>query len=96
MKKISHSVGKIVDTMGDGVKRVEQTMETVVEPARRSLLERFPVLFALLVTFGVSATFLGFERVLMEIPFIYERPWIILTLGIGVLVGTGTLYKKLG
>lgn len=95
-EKFTTSVTKIVDSVEGGVKQVEKTVDIVAKPARTSLLKRFPVLFTLVVTFGVAATFFGFERILMEIPSIYNHPWIMLALGIGVLTVTGTLYKKLG
>ena len=56
----------------------------------------FPILLTLLVTFGVATTFLGFERLVTDIAFINERPFLMLIVGLGILTITGTLYKKLG
>lgn len=94
---------KIHNPIVDAVDKVEETMETVikdtdkiVEPVRKTAFHRFPSLFTLLVSFGVAATFFGFERLIVEISFLNNHPALILLIGIGVLVGTGTLYKKLG
>ncbi len=91
-KEITDSVTKIVDAAEDGVKAVE----SATAPARRSFIKKFPILFALLVTFGVAATILGFEQIVLRIPVFYDHPSLMLGLGIGILVLTGTLYKKLG
>ncbi|MFZ2252970.1 MAG: hypothetical protein WAW13_02210 [Minisyncoccia bacterium] len=67
-----------------------------IEPVRRSLFRRFPVVLTLLVTFGVAATFFGIERVISEITWLNERPVSILLMGLVTLIFTGKLYQKLG
>lgn len=62
---------------------------------RDSGFERFPVIFVLLSSFGLVATFYGFEKVIDTIPFFTENPHMILVTGILILIFTGTLYKKL-
>jgi len=62
---------------------------------RQSAFQRFPLLFTLLATFGVVTTFYGFEHIVEKIPFLANNPIIALTVGVLVLVLTGTLYKKL-
>lgn len=83
-----HGVMKHVD---DALK----TTDGVIEPYRKSAFRRFPTLFTLLVGFGAGATFFGVERLIADIPALYERPWLIIVLGIGVLIVTGRLHKKL-
>jgi len=75
---------------------VTKTVDGYVMPVRETIFKRFPVLFSLLVTFGVSATFLGIEQVLLQYELLRDRPELILLAGITVLVFTGRLYKKLG
>jgi len=75
--------------------QVQSTFDTYVAPTRQSILKRFPILFSLLVTFGVATTFLGFERVVSQIVFLDQYPVVMLILGVGILALTGTLYKKL-
>ena len=89
-------INTVLDTVEGTLDGVEKEVSTLVAPVRKSILRRFPHLFILLVTFGVSATFFGFERLLMEISFVNDRPFLILIIGVATLSLTGTLYKKLG
>lgn len=63
---------------------------------RDTVFSRFPLLFTLLGTFGVVATFYGFQRILEKIPLLANDPYIALGVGITILLFTGTLYKRLG
>ncbi len=76
--------------------RAFDTVGTAIEPVRRSLFKRFPIIATLAVTFGVGATFFGIERVFATIPLFNDHPWFTLTLGILTLLITGKLYAKLG
>ena len=62
---------------------------------RKSAFTRFPMLFVLLTSFGLVATFYGFEKVIDQIPYFIENPYMILLTGIITLLFTGSLYKKL-
>ena len=62
---------------------------------RDSAFSRFPIIFVLLSSFGLVATFYGFEKVIDQVPFFLENPSMILVTGIATLVLTGSLYKKL-
>jgi hypothetical protein len=62
---------------------------------RDSTFARFPILFTLLTTFGLVATLYGFEKMLDRIDLFDNHPEILIVLGIAVLAGTGSLYKKL-
>jgi len=70
-------------------------VDTYIAPVRKSVLERFPIVFSFLVTFGATTTFLGFEKIIESIDFLNRHPFIVLILGMSVLAFTGTLYKKL-
>jgi hypothetical protein len=74
---------------------ITKTVDGYVMPVRETLFKRFPVLFSVLVTFGVSATFIGFEQMLLQYELLRNNPELILIFGVVVLVFTGTLYKKL-
>jgi hypothetical protein len=63
---------------------------------RDSAFKRFPLLFILLATFGLSATFYGFQHLIEKIPLLANNPAIALCAGLLTLFLTGTLYKKLG
>lgn len=61
----------------------------------RSVFSRYPLLFALLIVFGVTMVTQGVKDILMQIPFLKESPFVMFFLGILILIITGTLYKKL-
>lgn len=75
---------------------LEEQFEAYVNPARKSVLERFPILFALLTTAGVVITFLGIELLVVEWTWLYSKPWLVLAVGVAILAITGSLFKKLG
>lgn len=89
-------INTVLDTAAETMDDVEREVTDVMKPLHKSVFSRFPILFMLLVTFGVSAIFFGFERVIMETAFLYNHPWFLIGVGTFVLVATGTLYKKLG
>ena len=101
MKKIKSNpvvkeVENIVSTVDKTVSNVIHQTDELVDPVRQSAFRKFPTLFILLVTFGVSATVYGFELMLSQWGLFANKPWLILSVGVLVLVVTGTLYRKLG
>ncbi len=93
---VTKGVLHTLDSVDKVVAEVEKRVDTHIDPVRKSAFSRFPVLFTLLSTFGVAITFLGFEKLVLNIGFLNERPLLMLSIGVGVLAITGTLYKKLG
>lgn len=94
--KISRVAGGALDGMETIVSTTEKKIEATVSPIRDSIFKRFPVLIGLAVTFGITATAVGMEQILLQYSALKNNPWIIFGLGIGTLILTGTLYKKLG
>lgn len=89
--------------LNDKEKAVFQTLtdkeKSVVEKItqkKHNVLDRFPLLFTLLGSFGLVATFYGFEHLIDKSVLLSENPLILLGLGVSTLIFTGTLYKKLG
>lgn len=78
------------------LKKTEQKIVNGLVKSRDSAYSRFPLLFTLLATFGVVATFYGFEHIIDGIPLLANNPIILLAIGVSALFVTGTLYKKLG
>jgi uncharacterized membrane protein len=72
-----------------------RTVEASIAPVRETALRRYPTLFTVLATVGISMTFLGIEQLLLAIDLLNRHPTILLVVGIGILVATGTVYKKL-
>ncbi len=77
------------------VSKASHNIDGYIAPIRTSVLTRFPIVFSLLTTFGVATTFLGFEKIVSNIAFLDQHPFLMLILGISILAATGTLYKKL-
>lgn len=77
------------------VRQVETVIDHTAAPVRQSIVTRFPALFLLLVTFGVTLTLFGIQRYLEE-SWLNAHPWVAVFLGVVVLTATGSLYKKLG
>ena len=87
--------------MKDQLKKVSEKVQTaqgeferIVERPRKSL-ERFPTIFLLLTTAGVVMVLFGFERLFSVIPFFNNNPILMIILGLGILIFTGQLFKKL-
>lgn len=75
--------------------KARSELDGYVAPVRQSLLKRYPTLFLLLTTLGVTAVFLGLEQILLDIPLFDEHPGVLFGLGVAILAVTGQLYKKL-
>ncbi len=89
------SLEQTIENVSSSIENLEDKLNDITNPVRKKVLNRFPILFTLLTTFGITAVFFGFERILSEIDFLYKRPWLILLIGILILMATGTLYKVL-
>ncbi len=70
-------------------------VDTYVAPVRKTILQRFPLLFGLLVTVGVASVILGIEHIILKYNIFNNQPEFILLLGVIILAFTGKLYKKL-
>lgn len=79
-------------------KNDEPQSETLREfiKQRDGVFARFPLVFTLLGTFGLVATFYGFNHLIDRVPLLANNPFITLAVGLSVLILTGTLYRKLG
>lgn len=92
MKKQTNTVVETIDTV---IEEVQVGVEKEIKPLRKSILKRFPTLFLLAVTFGVSMVFYSIETILARNPFVADHPWVTLGIGLLILIVTGTLYRKL-
>jgi len=80
------------------IKKLEKMSGSVTgrfSSLRDNAFSRFPIIFVLLSSFGLVATFYGFEKVIDQIAYFNENPHMILITGIATLLLTGALYKKL-
>lgn len=95
-KEVVKATGTVIDETEKLVDKTALQFEQSVAPVRESIIKRFPTLFLLAVTFGVTATITGMEQLLIQYDVLHEHPTAILVLGVSILVITGRLYKKLG
>lgn len=82
----------------DPIKQAEEITKEINDFVRkrgRSVFGRYPLLFSLLGTFGVVLIIHGFDGIIEKMPFLSERPALLLVIGIVILVLTGTLYKRI-
>ena len=66
-----------------------------MEARRDRLGQKYPLFFTLMASFGLVATFYGFEGIINRIDVLINNPIILLITGITALVITGKLYQKL-
>ncbi|NCN11872.1 hypothetical protein GW937_00955 [Candidatus Kaiserbacteria bacterium] len=92
---IVHFAYEAIDEHEKVASTTEQQFDRTIVPLRKTVAQRFPTLFLLLVTFGFTATVTGIEHFLIKYEVLSNNPEIIFLVGIGILVLTGTLYKKL-
>ena len=89
-------VEETTSSVSSAVDKTEQTLEKTVAPVRKHFIKRFPIVFLMLVTLGFTATITGMEQLLLKVDLLQSHPSIVLIIGLGLLILTGTLYKKLG
>ena len=61
----------------------------------KNVFSRYPLLFALLIVFGVTMVTEGMKDLLSKVALFQNSPLVMLLMGLLVLIITGTLYKKL-
>lgn len=95
VKKVKTAGVGALDTIDTTVTTTTKKLDDFVAPARTSFASRYPTVFSILATLGVAMTFLGIEQLLLASSLLERYPILILALGVGLLILTGTLYKKL-
>ena len=80
---------------GEKLTEKERRVVRKIIEERQRVNDRFPLLFTMLGSFGLVATFYGFERVIDGIDLFADNPYILLGFGVATLFFTGTLYSKL-
>ncbi len=95
-KEVLKATGEVVNEAQRLVDVTASHFERSIGPLRKSIIKRFPVLFLLAVTFGVTATVTGIEQILIQYDVFQRHPIAILAISVGILVVTGKIYKKLG
>lgn len=82
----------------DPIQEIERIIKEMHDSAgvyTKPVLQRYPLIFAFLITFSFAAILHGFELATDEIEFLHKYPLLLICVGILGLIITGTLYKKL-
>lgn len=85
----------VFDNAVEKAKKAERAASAKIERHRKTVFERYPLLFTFLVSFGAVATFYGLQEIISTIDVLANHPTLILALGITTLWSTGKLYEKL-
>lgn len=94
-RTVIDAIGEVTKPLSATVEKFEKKIDATIAPERTSALRRYPLLFTLLVAFGVCTVYYGFERLVDQIAFLSTRPLLMIAIGSAILILTGTLYKKL-
>lgn len=71
-------------------------MEEIVDKRIReknTALDKHPLIFGVIVTFGLVAVVAGTEGIINQIPFLHNNPYVLILIGITVLFSTGAFYR---
>lgn len=82
----------------DPLRKVEELTSKaneVFSKKGKSVFERYPLLFALLVIIGATMMSQGIKELIFKISFLQGKPVTMLAVGLIILILTGSLYKKL-
>lgn len=93
-KTVEGELTSLVNELDFSVDDLTKRLDREIEPVRHSVFKRYPVIFTLLATFGVAATFFALEQILAQYDVLNRYPWLILLIGVITLALTGTLYKN--
>ncbi|MES3004822.1 MAG: hypothetical protein V4690_01765 [Patescibacteria group bacterium] len=87
-REVSLDILRHIEVLSDKVNKI-------MARGTRSVFSRYPLTFALLILVGVVAVSEGLKTIVVNLSFFDGHPWRLLAVGLVILVGTGTLYKKL-
>jgi hypothetical protein len=80
----------------ESLEKRQEKIISLLHEEQRLAKERFPLVYAMLATFGLVCTIAGFNHVIAKIEFLNNNPITLIIFGIGLLLITGAAYKKLG
>jgi len=82
----------------DPIQQMEEMVKEVHDSAKKytqPVLRRYPLVFAFLIVFSISAISDGFRLFADDISLFREHPTILIVIGVLSLLLTGKLYKSL-
>lgn len=66
---VTQSATELANKLESTLAAFEKQVDAMMQPVRRSVFQRYPIVFSLMTTFGLVATFLGFELLLIQTRF---------------------------
>lgn len=79
-----------------GLENATRGIHDGVGKITQPVLNRYPLLFAFLVTFSVASVLHGFNTLTDEMEIFQHHPSLLVIIGVVTLTFTGSLYKVLG
>lgn len=77
------------------ISKAEKQIIKKISDEQKIVETKFPLLFGLMATFGFVSVLYGFEKLIDEVDFLINNPWILLLSGLFILFLTGAVYRKL-
>lgn len=90
----SNAIYEIIAEIQDLADKAESYLQHGVQPVKKTLIKRFPVVFLLLVTAGFAAVTYGLEHFVKENELLSQHPYIVFWIGVAILIFTGAAYKR--
>jgi hypothetical protein len=85
-------------SQNDPIEHIEKLLKEINDNTGKktgSSLKKYPITYALLVTFALVSILHGFELFFDKVVLIHNHPWILILGGLFVLIITGSVYKSL-
>jgi hypothetical protein len=80
----------------DLLEQREDRILRLLKEERNRAKKKFPLLYALLATFGLVSTVAGLNKFIEDIEWLNNDPLYLVGLGLIILFITGAAYRKLG
>jgi hypothetical protein len=94
MKKIFTNLSELKERLTPEEFHLVEDILTERDADWQKRIRNIPVLAPLLGSFGIVATFYGFEK-LLDQTVLVEHPALLLLVGVSILLFTGLFYRKL-
>lgn len=92
----NHLLSRLTSKEQQKILQKEKAVVQILDQQRKRLSQKYPLVFTMLASFGLVATFYGFEHIIDGIDILADNPIIMLVTGVLALAISGQLYKRLG
>ncbi len=77
------------------LKNLSNKINRTIEPHAENVFRKYPITFGLLILIGVMTLHEGLKGLMKNLGLLDVDPLYLTVVGIGLLIITGTIYKKL-